>query len=347
MAADADRPVLVFGHHHVWSPDSATRAEGYFGIDPSASRAPRRAGRRPPGHPRLLRRPHPPQPGAAHQHQPGGALGRGRLRQGLPGRRGPSTGCTRAACCRCSTASRPPTPWCGASAPATCSAACTSATRSATSATAASPCRPTAGASTSRGPGPAAAGRPARRRPLDGAGGPGLRPLPGRLRGGRREGRAPRLGRHPAGDGLAGPGRRRDPLLEAGGPQQAQRRARSEGPRRARRRSAADRHRRRGGRELPAGQARGPRAGPRRADRRQPPPGGHPGDRLRSGRPLRPAPGLRHARRGHVRVRRGQRRARRRPAAAADRPHRRGDRARRRLRHPGGGPLAGSARWST
>lgn len=37
VAADADRPVLVFGHHHVWSPDSATRAEGYFGIDPTAS----------------------------------------------------------------------------------------------------------------------------------------------------------------------------------------------------------------------------------------------------------------------------------------------------------------------
>ena len=37
LAADADRPVLVFGHHHVWSPDSATRADDYFGIDPTAS----------------------------------------------------------------------------------------------------------------------------------------------------------------------------------------------------------------------------------------------------------------------------------------------------------------------
>jgi Icc protein len=37
LAADADRPVYVFGHHHVWSPDSGTRAEQYFGIDPDAS----------------------------------------------------------------------------------------------------------------------------------------------------------------------------------------------------------------------------------------------------------------------------------------------------------------------
>jgi predicted phosphodiesterase len=37
LAGSADRPVLLFGHHHVWSPDSAQRPEGYFGILPDAS----------------------------------------------------------------------------------------------------------------------------------------------------------------------------------------------------------------------------------------------------------------------------------------------------------------------
>ena len=37
VALDADRPVLVMGHHHVWSPDSSTRADDYFGIDPDSS----------------------------------------------------------------------------------------------------------------------------------------------------------------------------------------------------------------------------------------------------------------------------------------------------------------------
>jgi len=30
----ADRPVLVFGHHHPWKPGSINRAPGYFGINP-------------------------------------------------------------------------------------------------------------------------------------------------------------------------------------------------------------------------------------------------------------------------------------------------------------------------
>jgi predicted phosphodiesterase len=34
LAAEADVPVLVFGHHHAWNPDSAERPEGYFGINP-------------------------------------------------------------------------------------------------------------------------------------------------------------------------------------------------------------------------------------------------------------------------------------------------------------------------
>ena len=37
LAGSADRPVLLFGHHHVWSPDSAQRPEGYFGILPDDS----------------------------------------------------------------------------------------------------------------------------------------------------------------------------------------------------------------------------------------------------------------------------------------------------------------------
>ena len=37
LAATADRPVLVFGHHHVWSPSSNTREAGYFGVSPDDS----------------------------------------------------------------------------------------------------------------------------------------------------------------------------------------------------------------------------------------------------------------------------------------------------------------------
>ena len=37
LAARSDRPVLVFGHHHPWSPDSGTREATYFGISPDAS----------------------------------------------------------------------------------------------------------------------------------------------------------------------------------------------------------------------------------------------------------------------------------------------------------------------
>lgn len=37
IAATADRPVLVFGHHHVWSPDSNHRPDGYFGVNPDDS----------------------------------------------------------------------------------------------------------------------------------------------------------------------------------------------------------------------------------------------------------------------------------------------------------------------
>jgi predicted phosphodiesterase len=37
VAADADRPVMVFGHHHPWDPGSAQRPEAYFGINPDDS----------------------------------------------------------------------------------------------------------------------------------------------------------------------------------------------------------------------------------------------------------------------------------------------------------------------
>ncbi len=37
IAADSDTPVLVMGHHHAWNPDSETRNESYFGINPNDS----------------------------------------------------------------------------------------------------------------------------------------------------------------------------------------------------------------------------------------------------------------------------------------------------------------------
>jgi predicted phosphodiesterase len=39
LAGSADRPVLLFGHHHVWSPDSRQRPDTYFGILPAPSEA--------------------------------------------------------------------------------------------------------------------------------------------------------------------------------------------------------------------------------------------------------------------------------------------------------------------
>jgi predicted phosphodiesterase len=39
VAADSDRPVLVFGHHHPWDPSSRHRPDGYFGINPDDSEA--------------------------------------------------------------------------------------------------------------------------------------------------------------------------------------------------------------------------------------------------------------------------------------------------------------------
>ena len=39
LAARSDQPVLVFGHHHVWSPESVNRPDNYFGINPDDSEA--------------------------------------------------------------------------------------------------------------------------------------------------------------------------------------------------------------------------------------------------------------------------------------------------------------------
>ncbi|MGH9189413.1 MAG: metallophosphoesterase family protein [Acidimicrobiales bacterium] len=37
LGSRADRPVLVFGHHHPWNPGSPSRPASYFGIEPGAS----------------------------------------------------------------------------------------------------------------------------------------------------------------------------------------------------------------------------------------------------------------------------------------------------------------------
>ena len=37
LGGRSDRPVLVFGHHHAWSPASTTREPSYFGINPDDS----------------------------------------------------------------------------------------------------------------------------------------------------------------------------------------------------------------------------------------------------------------------------------------------------------------------
>jgi len=39
LGASADRPVVVFGHHHPWNPDSTQRSDTYFGINPGDSEA--------------------------------------------------------------------------------------------------------------------------------------------------------------------------------------------------------------------------------------------------------------------------------------------------------------------
>ena len=85
LAASSDRPVIVMGHHHPWSPDSSKRSLTYFGINPDDSD----------GLVDVIAR----QPSiigyfAGHTHRNRvrrfhrdrrGALRRGRVREGLPG----------------------------------------------------------------------------------------------------------------------------------------------------------------------------------------------------------------------------------------------------------------------
>ena len=180
----------------------------------------------------------------------------------------------------------------------------------------------------------AAARRPAGHRPVGGDRRAERRPLPGRLRGRRHQGRASG-GRHPAQHGLARPPRRHRPVVEDGQPQQAVRRPRPEARRRPRRAARAGRRRGRARRELPSRHAGavGPRAG--RAARAERTAGHHPRDGIRPGRPLRQPTRLRLDRRGHVRLCRHRRRARRPAPAPSHRPDRRGDGAGRCIRNDG------------
>ena len=89
LAADRSGPVLVFGHHPCFNVEHGIRSDKpYFGIQADDSDVlvdvvhPSRE----PG--RVLRRSHPPEPGAALRPRPPCAVRRGRLHEGLPGRVG-------------------------------------------------------------------------------------------------------------------------------------------------------------------------------------------------------------------------------------------------------------------
>ena len=64
LAASSDRPVMVMGHHHPWSPDSSKRSLTYFGINPDDSEGLVDRDRAATVDHRVLRRAHPPQPRA-------------------------------------------------------------------------------------------------------------------------------------------------------------------------------------------------------------------------------------------------------------------------------------------
>ena len=98
LARERTGPILVFGHHHCWNVEAPERPAGpYFGIQPADSEALVEvfarhdhlvgyfAGHT---HTNRVRR------FAAARHRP---VRRGGLHEGLPGRRGPSTGSTRRA----------------------------------------------------------------------------------------------------------------------------------------------------------------------------------------------------------------------------------------------------------
>ena len=67
------------------APDSSAAARDLLRHPPRRLRAARRRRRPPPRHPRLLRRPHPPQPRPPHPQHRRPAVGRGGVREGLPG----------------------------------------------------------------------------------------------------------------------------------------------------------------------------------------------------------------------------------------------------------------------
>ena len=64
LAGRADRPVLVFGHHHPWKPGSTRRAADLLRDQPGRLRRARRGHLEASRHRRVLRRPYAPQPGA-------------------------------------------------------------------------------------------------------------------------------------------------------------------------------------------------------------------------------------------------------------------------------------------
>ena len=114
VGADADRPVLVFGHHHCWMPGSRARPDGYFGLHPDDSEALVAvvARRRAlvgyfAGHTHRNRVRRFPRPARSRGSRwPASRTSR------EPGR---NTGCSRAASCRSATASPRRRPWPGAS----------------------------------------------------------------------------------------------------------------------------------------------------------------------------------------------------------------------------------------
>ena len=84
----SDRPVLVFGHHHVWSPGPEASRASYFGINPDDSDRLIELVAAPAAHHRLLRRAHASQSRAPVPRHGRHAVGRGRVREGLPGQLG-------------------------------------------------------------------------------------------------------------------------------------------------------------------------------------------------------------------------------------------------------------------